>query len=585
MRIFRLLLLLTLALNAFADPPFPEGGVDLTKSSTLPTTWAGQDGRSEKVVVSGQAFAEALRVKVAAATPEKPWSASITVALEAGEVAVGDRLLITYMARRSDGGEGRVVAKAQLAAPAYTLIGMTEAARFGGDWVRVNQPFIAEIGAAKGAAEVSLFLGEREQTVEIAAIRVLNYGPNMDLAKLPRQKQSYPGREADAPWRKQALERISEIRMADQALRVVGADGQPLANAEVIVELDRHAFGFGSCVTRGLLTAETEDGRKYREIVARTFSRVVFENDLKPDTFPHDAVGISELEKSMDWLKAQGISIRGHYLMQEAVDGWTRERLGDPAKLENDLLESVRERIAFAGNKVMEWDVINHPVAWEGAEMLAAKGPPCDTFAEKVFREARQQTSLPMCINEDQIFRPGPQQDKTYELLGNLKRDGVRVDGLGNQAHFHSSYLPSPEYLLEVTDRFAKVVPKQVITEFDVVTLGDEELAADYLRDCLIACFSHPAYDGFLLWGFWENSHWLPDAALWRKDWSRRPAARMWEEWIGQRWHTRETLTTDGQGIVRWRGFKGSYTVTAGGVKSAPCVPGDTASPGTVTLR
>ncbi|RYD25035.1 MAG: hypothetical protein EOP87_25125, partial [Verrucomicrobiaceae bacterium] len=317
---------------------------------------------------------------------------------------------------------------------------------------------------------------------------------------------------------------------------------------------------------------------------AKSFSRVVYENDLKPDTFPRDDAAFAELEKSMAWLKSHGIGIRGHYLMQEAVDGWSRERLADPAKLKADTLASVRERIAFAGDRVTEWDVINHPVAWQGAELFAQKGPPLDTLMMEVFKEARQLTKLPLCINEDQIFRPGPQQDKTFELLQKLRRDGVKVDGLGNQAHFHSSFLPSPEELLQVTDHFAAVVPKQVITEFDVVTNGDDALAADYLRDSLIACFSHPAYDGFLLWGFWEDSHWLPEAALWKKDWSMKPNGAVWEEWVGKQWHTREELTTDADGKVAWRGFKGTYRIISDSGKSAPVTPGSADSPVEVTV-
>ena len=256
------------------------------------------------------------------------------------------------------------------------------------------------------------------------------------------------------------------------------------------------------------------------------------------------------------------------------MDGWSRERLGDPGKLKADLLASVRERIAFAGDRVTEWDVINHPVAWQGAELCGQKGSPLATLGMEVFREARALTKLPMVINEDQLFRPGPQQDRTFELLEKLKRDGVRVDGLGNQAHFHSSFLPSPEDLLRVTDRFAAVVPKQVITEYDIVTNGDDALAADYLRDSLIACFSHPAYDGFLLWGFWEGAHWLPEAALWRKDWSIRPIGTVWEEWVGKTWHTRVELKSDATGMVTWRGFKGTYRLKLDGKETLPFKPG-----------
>ncbi|MES2660258.1 MAG: endo-1,4-beta-xylanase [Verrucomicrobiota bacterium] len=561
----------------------PQGGFDLITTPQVTSAFAGEGGKTAEDL-SDPRHPAAIRITVAKATPDQPWSAQVTCRFTNGSVKTGDRLLVSYEARRVDGAQGRAVAKVQTGKPDYAMVGITESAKFGAEWERIHQPFIAQIDAPEGMGELTIFLGEQIQSVEIADVRVLNYGPDFDLAKLPRQKQTYEGREPDAAWRTAALERIEKIRKAEMAVKLTAADGKPLSNTEVVIELDRHEFGFGSCVTRGLLAKEGPDGDKYREIAKRTFSRVVFENDLKPDSFPHDDQGRAELEKSMVWLEENGISIRGHYLIQEAVDGWTRDRLADPQNLKKVLLESVRERIAFAGDRVMEWDVINHPVAWKGAELLGPKGPPLDTLGMEVFREARALTKLPLCINEDQIFRPGPQQDYTYKLLEKLKADGVRVDGLGNQAHFHSSFLPSPEYLLQVTDRFTAVVPKQVITEFDVVTNGDDELAADYLRDSLIACFSHPAYDGFLLWGYWESSHWLPDAALWRKDWTPKANALAWEDWIGNRWHTRVTVKTDANGIAAWRGFKGTYRVGISDKKTTPFHPGSSAAPNPVTI-
>ena len=136
--------------------------------------------------------------------------------------------------------------------------------------------------------------------------------------------------------------------------------------------------------------------------------------------------------------------------------------------------------------------------------------------------------------------------------------------GLGNQAHFHESYLPSPEHLLAITDRFAKIVSAQSITEYDVVTTEDEPLAADYTRDVLISVFSHPAYTSFLFWGFWEGAHWKPEAASWNKDWSPRLRGQVLEEWIGKQWRTDLTLKTDAEGQVQWRGFPGWYEVTFG---------------------
>ena len=564
---------LTAPLSA-AVAPLPPGGTDLITDRGQLTGSAGSSGSVVKVPVTGQDFSEAMRVSVAIANPAEPWSAQLTTRFTAGAVQIGDKLLIVYQARCVAGGTGRAVSKVQVSAPTNPMVGMTGSAKIGPQWEQVNQAFVAQLDAPEGTGEVVIFLGEQVQTVEIAEVRVLNYGPDIELAKLPQPKETYAGREAGAPWREAALSRIEKIRKADMAVQLTGADGKPLPHTTVVVELERHDFGFGSCVTRGMLTREGPDGDRYREIVRRTFSRVVFENDLKPDTFPHDDAGRAELEKSLAWLKANDIFIRGHYLMQEAVDDWSRARLADPDKLHAELLASVSDRITTLGDRVTEWDVINHPIAWQGAELFADKGPPLDTLGMDVFRKARSLTKLPLCINEDQLFRPGPQQDKTYALLEKLKQDGVRVDGLGNQAHFHCSFLPSPEDQLRVTDRFAAVVPKQVITEFDIVANGDDTLAADYLRDSLIASFSHPAYDGFLLWGFWEGAHWLPEAALWKQNWSPKAAADVWEDWVRKRWHTRETTISDADGIVNWRGFKGIYRVTLGGAKTAPFQPG-----------
>ncbi len=584
MRLFFIFWILLLPFCSAATS-LPAGGIDLVTAHSKIDAWGGNDGSAVKVPVTGQEFPEAMQVTVATARPDQPWSAQVVVTFPTGSVKSGDKLLIVYTARCVGGeGAGKATAKVQLATADHAMVGMTETAKIGAEWERVTQAFVAKLDVPEGKGEVVIFLGERAQKVEIANIHVLNYGSNIDLTALPHQMETYLGRELEAAWRKAALARIEKIRKADFSLRLMGVNGQPLANKKFIVELARHEFGFGSCVTRGMLTRVDPDGDCYRDIANRTFSCVVFENDLKPDSFPHDDQGRVELGKSLAWLKTNGISIRGHYLMQEALDGWSRERLTDPAKLKSDLMESVRERITTIGDRVTEWDVINHPIAWQGAEMFAQKGPPLDALGMEVFREARRLTQLPLCINEDQLFRPGKQQDGTYELLEKLKRQGVRVDGLGNQAHFHCSYLPSPEDLLRVTDRFTAVVPKQVVTEFDVVTNGDEGLAADYLRDSMIACFSHPAYDGFLLWGFWEGSHWIPEAALWKKDWTRKPIGGVWEDWIGKRWHSRETVTSDATGKITWRGFKGTYRVSMGEVITDPVRPGTQISPVELTI-
>jgi GH35 family endo-1,4-beta-xylanase len=220
----------------------------------------------------------------------------------------------------------------------------------------------------------------------------------------------------------------------------------------------------------------------------------------------------------------------------------------------------MRDEVPTVGDRVCEWDALNHPAAWE-------KGICIDTvlgkeFYTEVFKEARKLTKLPLWINEDQVFRPGRQQEEYYEIIQGLITAGAKPDGIGNQAHFHSSFLPSPEDLLKNSDRFAALVPALEITEFDVNTNGDEALAADFTRDLLITCFSHPAYTGFVMWGFWEGAHWKPETALWRKDWSEKPSAKVWKEWVCGKWKTDAAAKCDKDGKATLSAFYGRYEIT-----------------------
>jgi GH35 family endo-1,4-beta-xylanase len=524
------------------------------------------------------------QVDVTRPDDSRPYVAQVSMTCPQGALAPGDLVLAIIKARATRGAAPSVEAKLQLAAAPYTAAAPSTGLDLTGEWRELPVLFPITTALAEGGAALTVLCGRQAQAVEIASIRVFKYPAGTDTSAFPRIRKTYAGREPDAPWRKAALGRIEQHRKADLSLRVRGPDGKPLANTEVTLTLRRHEFGFGSAVTAEWLTAETGDGKRYREIVDRLFSQIVFENDLKDFGWEEGAAGkeakLKQLDQAMRWLEQRRISIRGHYLMQGAVPPNLAE-LTDPDAIRRHFLKTAEERLAFAKDRVCEWDVVNHPVAWGGADLLTRR-PGLEKIDREIYQLAQRATSVPFFVNEDQLFRPGRQSDETFNYVRQLKADGFRVDGVGNQAHVDESFLPTPEHVLAVTDRFATLVPRQVITEFDITTLQDEELAADYTRDLLIACFSHPAYTGFLLWGFWEGRHWKPEAASWNLDWSIRKRGEVLEEWIGRRWHTTVTLSTGSDGIVRWRGFPGWYEIRTGsGGKSAgfevtKAVPGGT---------
>ena len=86
--------------------------------------------------------------------------------------------------------------------------------------------------------------------------------------------------------------------------------------------------------------------------------------------------------------------------------------------------------------------------------------------------------------------------------------------------------------MLGVLDQFSEFGLPIELTEASF-SLDDRELQADYMRDFLIATFSHPNVQGIMLWGFWEKRHWRPQAALIASDWSDlRPHGQAWMDLV-----------------------------------------------------
>lgn len=559
----RLLFLVMMVVAVHAAEPVvaPAGGGELSVNASLTAYVFPEHGKALKQE-------QGIQVEVIKEDPSKPYCAQISFTC-AGlhKLPAKTPLLAVVRARVVDGQEGNLIAKVQHGANPYTAFSSSTGFSVYAEWREYPILLMTDQDVSSERLQVVLFCGQKKQKVEIASMRLLTYPVGTDVSNFPRIRRSYVGREADAPWRKEALDRIEKIRKGDFRQVIRDAAGNPLANQEVTIELKRHAFGFGSAIRVSSMVDPSTDGEQVRKIVDDLFSMVVLENDLKDFEWAPEKTAEQKqkrnqrMEQTMAWLSERDIALRGHYLMQTATPQNLHGKSADEVR--KHYLESARERLDFVGDRVIEWDVINHPVAWSGADLLT-KHPGLERIDREVFSLAMEKTKLPMFINEDQIFRPGRQQDETYDYIVGLQAEKFPVAGLGNQAHFDESFLPSPQELLDVTDRFAKIVPTQVITEFDITTTADEQLAADFTRDTMIACFSHPAYHGFILWGFWEGIHWKPEAASWNKDWSIRKRGEVLRDLIQKEWHTKVTIKTDAEGYATWRGFPGVYTVQSG---------------------
>jgi endo-1,4-beta-xylanase len=516
-------------------------------------------GAVEIVGVSGQPFDEALRV-ITHSAPGREWNLQV-IAPTAAAIEAGDVLLARFWLRckKSMTGEGFTTLVFELARPDYDKVAEFRVGA-GNQWREVHVPFRAPRDYAPGEAQICFRAGFDRQTVDIGGIELINYGQSVEVSDLPRTSISYAGRDSNAPWRAEALERIERIRKGDLTVRVTDAQGAALAGAQVHIVQRRHAFGFGSAVTAEHLTADTPDAVRYRQIVEQYFNTAVFENDMK---WPPNYERINpRVDPALDWLLERGIRVRGHNLIWPSWK-WSprplREHENNPEELRRRTYARVTEAVSHYRGRIVHWDVVNEP--YSERDLLEILG---DEVMVEWFKLAK--AADPECLmflNDFGIFggtSRNEHREHFHQTIQFLRDNGAPIDGIGIQSHF-GSILPSPMNLLEVLDRFSEFGLPIESTELSI-DLDGRDVQADYMRDYLTAVFSHPGVNGIMLWGFWEGRHWRPGAALFERDWTLRPVGQAWIELVHGEWKTDEQLEADARGIAPARGFLGDYEVT-----------------------
>lgn len=512
-------------------------------------------GSASRVPVEGQNFPEAWRI-VTPAGIEREWDCRIRHTL-AVAVRRDDWLVAVFWVRGIEGDEPMVKLSMERAAPDYRK-SVAAATYAMPAWRRIQVPFRVVEDYQPGGAAIDFWVGYEPQVVEIGGIAILNYGPRSS-PPAPAEGFTYPGREADAPWRREAAARIERYRKEDLTVRVTDSSGIAIAGAAVRVKMLRHGFRFGSAAVAAALTEPGQDNEIYREKLIELFNAAVLENDLKWEQWERNR---SRALAGLAWLRERGILVRGHTMVWP---GWAylpsdlRQLANNPAALRHRIDSHILEIGAATRGEVIDWDVVNEPVPNRVLQDILGDAELVRWF--QLARTADQDVRL--FVNEYDIETRGGKntlkQRQYFELVRSLLEAGAPLGGIGLQGHFGTDFT-HPQRVSEILDRFAAFGLPLAITEFDVSTL-DEQVQADYTRDYLTICFSHPAVESFLIWGFWEGRHWKPEAAMFRRDWSEKPNARVWRELIYRQWWTDAAGETGGDGVFRVRAFLGDYEI------------------------
>ena len=376
-----------------------------------------------------------------------------------------------------------------------------------------------------------------------------------------------------------ANERIEQHRKSDIEIVVMDSNGQVVVGADVQVSMTRHAFRWGTAVYAQRINSNTPDNQIYKQKLLENFNSAVLENDLKwpPWTGAWGSdIGWNQGEPALDWLDANNLPARGHYLAWGTFSG--PEGYGP----NNDnvdlvpatLLAHIEEKLTTVGDRITDWDVINHPIGWGPNTYGDEFG---DGFYSTIINASRA-AALPgteLWMNEDNILDGGSVADEYEALINFLINDSAAPDGIGMQGHFKSSWgrnqPGTEEQIYSQLERFSQLIPRIQLTEFDIdvavydidnnLVSYDQQHHAELMNNYLISLFSHKDVEGVTMWGFWEGAHWLPTAALYDQDWTPRPALLAYQNLVLNEWWTDESGQSDVAGEYKLRGFKGNYNV------------------------
>ena len=532
---------------------------------------SGTWGTSQTVSISGQPFGVAFEVQTIT-QPTANWHLQ-AVERNTGVVNNGDVMRVEFYMRSIAGANPRA-ALAMQRTDNFSSLFNNPTVSVGADWQFYSFDITANDDFDPNGLQFVFNLGYAPQTVQIGGFKWTNLANAVNLDELPRQfpASSYDGRGGTDAWRAAANDRIAADRIGDLTVHVTDANGRPLDGAVVGIRQSRHAFLFGSAINAfggKLDPAGNAQALKYQSEIKRLFNTVVLENSHKWPGFLNDRQrGLDAADFAID----NGLYLRGHNVIWPSRNHmpssvWSeydgRVISDGQAAADNWLRDEIEARVAdvvttFAG-KAGEWDVVNEP--WSNHDVMDILG---DGIVVDWYQQMRDaDPNIKLVLNDFAIFASNGSNTNhrsNFDYWLGLLSAADLLDIIGEQSHYNDANLTDIDVLGTLIDDYHTQFSAAVaITEFDVDT-ADLQLQADYLRDYMTMSFSQSAVTEFLHWGFWQSSHWLPDAALYRSDFSIKPNGQAYEDLVFGQWWTDTRGTTRG-GSVSAKAFLGEYDI------------------------
>ncbi|XP_064610905.1 uncharacterized protein LOC135475094 [Liolophura sinensis] len=471
-----------------------------------------------------------------------------------------------------------------------------------------------KVGWQRLAGDVHIPLDKNRGAVKSAWIRI--DGPDAKVGYLV-DDTSLTLVQEDSNWRTQADYRIELFRKSPVTLKVQieHASADDAKNLEVEVVQKRHKFGFGSALTARYFIDPTYT--KYAETFFELFEWAVLGLQLKwpaVEKFqgcifllkrrldPHNVfkwklciatytrtnhIGIlfvslydqcycydtiivfksiqnhsdfTLAQRAIEMLHERGVPVRGHNILWSKSKRTPKWLLELPkSQIWPTAQRHLKETVEAMKGKVVHWDVYNEIFQSHFYEEITGD----IHISYQMYEETHKyDPGVKLFLNEQWAVSTGMITEAYRLWAKKMLAANVPLHRLGVQSHFNYEMPPDPTMMKRRLDRLMDVGLPIWITEMDFVT-KDRFKMADWYETAYRLYFSHPAVEGILIWGFWNEDHWRPDAAFVEGDgFTLTEAGRRYKQLMAN-WttHLNYKLLSPSENTFHFRGFHGEYDV------------------------
>lgn len=400
------------------------------------------------------------------------------------------------------------------------------------------------------------------------------------------QAQDYEDVMSEAYWKIWNSDVQASINKNIEQYRKGDAELNIPSGVTVKIEQLSHSFIFGGNIFLFGQLETTQQNRQYENTFGALFNSATlpfYWKTLEPEQGkPRYTAGSSYIfrrppvDPILEFCESNKIMTKGHAII------YGMRRWGHPDWMPSDRKEMefyfekhIQELALRYKDRIQIWDVVNEPVD------QANRGIMPDDYTYKSYKWVMKYFPESVIFNINDIdFKSGIPYTRRYvEIARNMIDRGIRIDNVGAQMHIFNPVeaqkiaegdnILTPAKLTDVVDCLNEVgrpvhVSEVTVCAPDSTSIGSA-IQAVIAENLYRFWFSCPNITGITWWNVVDGGGAPGEpsySGLYDKRMRKKPVYETLDRLINREWKTSLTTTSNAQGVVRFRGFKGHYRAT-----------------------